>query len=66
MFVFSDVLKLLEIHLRSIGEVQTVVVVDVILQKRRCHRALPLRRTWGLPTQVFRASRARVWGASWG
>lgn len=49
MFMFSDVLKLLEIHLRNIAEVQTVVFVEVILQKKRCNRALPLRHTWGLP-----------------
>lgn len=49
MFMFSDVLKLLEIHLRNTAEVQTVVFVEVTLQKERCNRALPLRHTWGLP-----------------
>lgn len=49
MFMFSDVLKLLEIHLRNIAEVQTVVFVEVIVQRERCNRALPLRLTWGAP-----------------
>lgn len=49
MFMFSDVLKLLEIHLRNIAEVQTVVFVEVIVQRERCNRALPLRLTWRLP-----------------
>lgn len=49
MFLFSDVLKLLEIPLRNTAEVQTVVFVEVILQKEPCNRALPLRHTWGLP-----------------
>lgn len=48
MFVFSDVLKLLQIHLRSSAEIETCFF-ELILQKELGNGAFRLRHTWGFP-----------------
>lgn len=48
MFVFSDVLKLLQIHLRNSAEIETCFF-ELILQKELWNRAFRLRHTWEFP-----------------